>query len=626
MRPDLQRPPAVPDTLTPGDQLLAAGLGVGAAASGLVWATGQLAGLAFGHTWLELDPAQVAGVLVQLRHHLDDPALAWPTSAQQALPGPAGMYASFVATTAGAAGATGSAIRLWQRAGLGSPTAPGARAKRPAAGSATWATPRELRPLRVRRPEPGRVILGRTGGAFGRLLAAEDCHSVLVFGPPGSFKTAGVVIPAILEWTGPVLATSVKPDVIKATRTHRERRGEVVVLDPLGSSGLAGARWTPLAFCRSWAGAQQMAATIAHTADLGTLGTAEHKYWKTLGQKLLAPLLFAAARDGRSMTEVLRWVDLREDQEVAKLLADSEVDGAITAWEASQSRTDKARDSVYGTAEDLLAIYADERVQRFTAGHDLAEQDFLAGDHTLYLYAPVHEQRRLRPLFETVAMQLVQTAQEQAARAPDGMLDPRLLCALDEAGNVAALELLPEWATTGRGQGIQLLSVWHDQAQLVHRYGDRAATILNGHRAKVFLSGLADVGALELGSRLIGDQAVTETNYSTDPGGRVAASQATSYRPLVPVEELRRLQPGEGIVVYGHLRPVRIQVRPHYTGREQRRRQHLERQATRRQERQARKADLALERAVRREAHRQQRVNRHLPGWAQGREGAGRER
>jgi type IV secretory pathway TraG/TraD family ATPase VirD4 len=70
------------------------------------------------------------------------------------------------------------------------------------------------------------------------------------------------------------------------------------------------------------------------------------------------------------------------------------------------------------------------------------------------------------------------------------MLDPRLLCALDEAGNVGALELLPEWATTGRGQSIQLLSVWHDQAQLVHRYGDRA---------KVLLSGLADVGALELG-------------------------------------------------------------------------------------------------------------------------------
>jgi type IV secretion system protein VirD4 len=284
MRPELSKPPAVPDTLTPGDQLLAAGLGVGAAAGGLVWAAGQLAGLALGHTWLHLDPAQVAGVLWSLPHHLGDPALAWPASAREALPGPAGMYGAFTATTAATAATASGVLRLWQRAGLGNPTAPGARVKRPGAGSATWASPRELRPLRVRRPQPGRVILGRTSGLAGRLLAGEDCHSVLVFGPPGSFKTTGLVIPAILEWDGPVLATSVKPDVIKATRAHRERLGEVVVLDPLGASGLARARWTPLAFCRSWASAQQTAATLAATADLGTLATAEHKYWKTLGQ------------------------------------------------------------------------------------------------------------------------------------------------------------------------------------------------------------------------------------------------------------------------------------------------------------------------------------------------------
>jgi type IV secretion system protein VirD4 len=629
MRRELQRPPAVPDTLSPGDQLLAASLGLTAAAGGLVWASGQLAGLAFGHAWLDVDPAEVAGVLWQLPHHLGNPELAWPAPAQRALPGSAGMYGSFAATTAAAATAADGVMRLWQRAGLGKATAPGARGRRQAAGSATWASPQELRPLRVRRPEPGRVILGRTGGAFGRLLAAEDCHSVLVFGPPDSFKTTGLVIPAILGWTGPVLATSVKPDVIRATRAHRERRGQVVVLDPLGVSGDTGARWTPLAGCTTWAGAQQTAEVIAATADLGgraAVVTAEHKYWKTLGTKLLAPLLFAAARDGRSMTDVLRWIDLREDNEVTKLLADADADGAITAWEASQSRTDKARDSVYGTAEDLLAIYADQRVQHFTSGHDLDAEAFLQADNTLYLYAPVHEQRRLRPLFETVTMQLVRVAQEQAASAPDGKLDPRFLCALDEAGNVAALELLPEWATTGRGQGIQLLSVWHDQAQLVHRYGDRAATILNGHRAKVFLSGLADVGALELGSRLIGDQAVVETNYATDPTGRVSASQATSWRPLVPLEELRRLQPGEGVVVYGHLRPVRIQVRPHFTPRERRWRQRLERQATRHKERAERRAARALERADRRAVRQHQRLHRRLPGWARGREEASRDR
>jgi hypothetical protein len=105
----------------------------------------QLAGLVFGHTWLHLDPAEVAGVLGSLPHHLGDPAMAWPAPVREALPGPAGMYGTFTAATTAAAGLVGGAMRLWQRAGLGNPTAPGARVKRSAAGSATWAS---LRPPR----------------------------------------------------------------------------------------------------------------------------------------------------------------------------------------------------------------------------------------------------------------------------------------------------------------------------------------------------------------------------------------------------------------------------------------------------------------------------------------------
>ena len=79
-------------------------------------------------------------------------------------------------------------------------------------------------------------------------------------------------------------------------------------------------------------------------------------------------------------------------------------------------------------------------------------------------------------------------AEQLAAAQPDGMLDPRLFVCLDEAGNCAAIKKLPQLATTGRGQGIQLLTIWHDEAQLQHRYGHRAATVLNGHRAKLLLS------------------------------------------------------------------------------------------------------------------------------------------
>jgi type IV secretory pathway TraG/TraD family ATPase VirD4 len=268
----------------------------------------------------------------------------------------------------------------------------------------------------------------------------------------------------------------------------------------------------------------------------------------------------------------------------------------VDAWESSQYRTDRAVDSLYATAEEVLHVYANERVSASTDGHDLDLDSFLAGNNTIYLYAPAHQQRLLRPLFETITQQVVAAAQEQAALAPDGMLSPRLGLFLDEAGNCAALSDLDVLATIAREQGIQLVTVWHDKSQ--------ASTILNNHRAKLFLSGLADLSALELGARLIGDQALVDRNRSMGSDGRHSLNESTSYRPLLPVEDLRRLRPGEGVLLYGHLRPTPIRLRPYYTTREQARRDRAEERAARRVARTERRLGRKTERAFK---HRQRR-------------------
>ena len=92
--PGGHRPPDSPPFTSPGDQLLAVGLGAAAGAGALVWATGQAAGLAFGQTWLEVSPADVAHVLWHLPQHWSDPALAWPAEVRGPLPGAVGMYTS----------------------------------------------------------------------------------------------------------------------------------------------------------------------------------------------------------------------------------------------------------------------------------------------------------------------------------------------------------------------------------------------------------------------------------------------------------------------------------------------------------------------------------------------------
>ena len=203
------------------------------AACGLVWLIGQVAAILFGaHQHLPVRLVDMLGVLLRLPGTWDDPAKAWPPSSQPLLPGPVGMYAAAVLTFWIPAFAYGLLVRL---------LSPRARRRRRERG-ARWASWWQLRRLLVLGPRRGRIILGRRDRLRDRLLgrlylAVEQCHSVLAFGPPGSFKTHGLVIPAILEWQGNLVTTSIKPDVLRATCAHRANLGAVWVYDPLGLSG-----------------------------------------------------------------------------------------------------------------------------------------------------------------------------------------------------------------------------------------------------------------------------------------------------------------------------------------------------------------------------------------------------
>jgi type IV secretion system protein VirD4 len=549
MRPERMESPKPQGSESAVDSLLWLAVGAVLVATVLVW---EVAAVLFGaHHWLPISLAEVARVPFHLANHPGDPRLAWPASVRGMLPGPVGMYTALVLVlVAPISVASGLLGRRWSWD------------RRLQKQGAQWATRWRLRRLIVLSPRPGRITLGRRGGWWGRLLlAVESCHSVLCFGPAGSFKTAGLVIPAVLEWDGPVITTSIKPDVLRATLRRRLALGEVWVYDPLGLSGVPAAQWTPLAHCGTYTTARKVARTLAEAADVSGLREQDANYWTLLGAKLLGLLLFAAARSDRTMADVARWVDVQDRDEVTEALEFAGDPMALDAWSACTARPDNTLGSVYGTAETLLDVFADPIIAASADGCDLDVDALLHGPNTLYLYAPANEQGRLRPLFELLVSTIITRAEELAARQANGMLSPRLLVCLDEAGNCAALAKLPELATTARGQGIQLITIWHDLGQLQHRYGRRATTVLNGHRAKLFLSGQADVDSLELASKLIGDQAVTHTSHTAAADGRSSSTASVSWRRMVPMEVLRQLRPREGVLLYGHLPPARVRLR-----------------------------------------------------------------
>jgi type IV secretion system protein VirD4 len=318
---------------------------------GVWWAGAQLGALVVHRQPVPASLADAAGALVALPQHLSDPAAGWPPAARRALPGPLGYWTATL-TVVVAAGFVGWLIleRARSRGSFEHRVAGRTRSG--------FARRAELRALTVATPTPGRLTLGTVRS---RLIAAETQTSLAVVGPTGCGKTAGFAIPALREWDGPVIATSVKTDLIDASITERCSRGRVWVYDPTQCGRVPTDAWSPLSACRTWAGAMRVSAWLCEAAQPRNDSVSDADYWYSQARKALAPYLYAAAISDRSIRDVVRWIDRQERDEVeATLRAHTGFDDALAellATAEADARRDELRREI--GAREIQAVRDD---------------------------------------------------------------------------------------------------------------------------------------------------------------------------------------------------------------------------------------------------------------------------
>ena len=337
-------------------------------------------------------------------------------------------------------------------------------------------------------------MLGRHGG---RLLYAEHRHALVAFGPPQSGKSAGIAVPALLEWDGPAVASSIKTDLLSATIARRRALGEVFVFDPFGLSGVRAHTWSPLEGAHTWDGALEVAWRLASAGELDRRSVEGGDFWAVAAEQRLAPLLYAAAVSGAGMDSVVRWIHGQGIRELdqALLCAGEGGHAAYDAVRAFEAQADRTRTSIEATAQTLLRAYRFGRVVRSAQSSEITADRLLDSTATLYLIGDAKASKLLRPIFLALLGEVVDRAYERATLA-GGRLDKPLLLCLDEAGNVAPLPNLAEIASTAPSHNIQLVTIFHDLAQARSRYGQQAETVVNSHRARMLLPGVADLETL----------------------------------------------------------------------------------------------------------------------------------
>jgi len=592
-----------------------------------VWPGARLAVLLFGaHRPAGAGLGDAARAVPRLAAAPADPTGAWPPTV--GLPGPVGYWTAtaavlltVLAAAAWATGAGGGRVGVQRRRRLG--VDPDARLAR------VW----DLAPLWVRRPAVGRLTLGRVGG---RLVATEtrgnrldpavprllrpvagrrrgQPGAVVVVGPSQCGKTAALAVPAILEWSGPVLALSVKSDLMAATIARRRRMGEVRVFDPVDATVEPSTSWSPLREAGTLAGARRAARSIANAADWSG-GSGEMAFWSAAGEDLLAVLFWVAAASGLPMAAPVGWV-LGMDQQSPRQLAVHLAAGggadplagdgrqAVEMFDALWRSDPKQLSSVYLTARQIIRPWQEPAVQA-TAGDSRVDLDWLldrtpstpdgaAGANTLYLCADLDEADRLAPVLGGLVEDLFKQAYARAGKDTTP-LDPPLLMVIDEAGNWP-LRSLPGRISTCAGLGIQLLLVFQSKAQVDAAYGRRADIVIANAVTKVFFAGLSDESSLRYATTLLGAEHTVQRSTTRDAagllspvlGGRRSLSEAPTRTDLLPASQLRQVAPGQALLVHGTLPPAHLHGRYWYldpdlyelaTG-ERRRRRQLARQA-----------------------------------------------
>jgi type IV secretion system protein VirD4 len=562
-------------------------LAVGGIAA-VIWIAAAATAAVTNHGVLHAGLGDALAAAVRLPSTFGSPADAWPPPARPQLQNPTIYWAATTLITAGAATLAAVIARVAGRGGFGLEP----RHRLGVSAEARFATTRDLAPLIVDGPQPGRFILGRVGR---RLVATEDRHqparrrsrrrhrqgdrgAVALMGPSRSGKTTAA-ISGILEWDGPAVLASVKSDLMGATLAWRRQLGEVLIYDPTGATGQPPAGWTPLRDAATTVGAQRAArALVAAAPQEGIDGG--NDFWLAQAEILLSGLLWvAASTPNHSMRDVVDWIltqdhpddTSRGDVEplLQHLLADPDTVVAAGAQAAGNALMaiwqldERTRADVYATAQTVVWPWADPGVARSADRNDITLEWLLSGPNTLYLCAPIDDQRRLAPAFGGLLNDLIRQSFAQVSRT-NRPLDTTLLLVIDEAGNTP-LRSLPEYASTVAGIGILLVTIWQSKAQIDATYGRQSDTILTNHLSKVIYAGASDLAGLDLAARLLGDEHVPTRSRSTDLDSSARSlSETTTATPLAPAHVVRQMRPGDALLLHGTLPPVHLRTRPYY--------------------------------------------------------------
>ncbi len=412
----------------------------------------------------------------------------------------------------------------------------------------------------------------RLGTAGGQAVHATVEDGSLIVGPARSGKTSGLLAGAILDWPGPAVATSIRPDLAAWTAAARARsHGPVWVWNPWQATPPVGLplRWDPTSGADEPSTALRRGQVLAAASRVGS-GTENGSDWQQVSAIVLAAYLHAAALSGSSMRDVLAWS--ADPADPTPVTAIRRAGLATQSWAETLARysTEDPRmqaNVFFGVRLALSALW-DPVVLDCACpgpGEGFAPSALLDGG-TVFVLGTPSSQQTVGPLTALLVDEIVEVALQRAAARPGGRLAPPLGLLLDEAANIAALPRLPDLYSYGGGSGVFIMAVLQSLNQARRAWGEHATKAMwDTATYKLILPGMSDVSDLEDLSRLAGEfDESTETVSSRgglfNPAGPDQISVSQRRRRVLEPHEIRNAELGNALLLPRSAPPAWIRL------------------------------------------------------------------
>lgn len=395
----------------------------------------------------------------------------------------------------------------------------------------------------------------------------EDGH-ILCVGPPGSGKTAALVIPSMMTWRGCQIIVDVKGDLYRHWLRLNKHTGKKIKVFSPGSPAGCGCHYDPFAPLRH-GGPEKL---VGNARDLALalmplLPSVKDPVWIQAAQNFLTGAIIYYFGLGLSFIETMLEIQISTIMDVIdEIMEDDNIEARVYISKLRETQ-EKVLCNIGMELSNLAALVTDLAVtDALTAdeGADLLdwlELNTATEPFDVILEIPEANLERWKPMVLLMVNQLIKSLEQRPERThkQDSELPP-VLVMLDEFPRLGKILAIANGLATLRSRGVTFALFVQSLANLEDTYGRTASRVIADICSYKAVLGVTDAASQKYFSDLVGSSKSTQRTVSEshDPfSGRVTGysrSISETREPIIYPHEFSTLKDVVLITPYGFCR------------------------------------------------------------------------